>query len=65
MASISKLQLGGKGKKAGALAGNRPGQKRSAGAKPSGTNLDRGGGSAAKDAHTHGSAAGGKGARRT
>jgi len=37
--------------KSGARPGNRPGMARSSGKKPSGTNLDRGGGSAAATAH--------------
>jgi hypothetical protein len=37
--------------KSGARPGNRPGNARSAGKKPSGTNLSRGGGSAAATAH--------------
>jgi len=46
-------------------AGARPGEARGSGKKPSGTNLDRGGGSAAKKAKVSGSAARGKGARST
>jgi hypothetical protein len=65
MGSISKLQNGPGGKKSAAKAGARPGERRSSGAKPSGTNLDRGGGSAAKSARTSGSAARGRGARAT
>jgi len=37
--------------KSGARPGNRPGERRSSGKKPSGTNLSRGGGSAAMTAH--------------
>ena len=37
-------------KKLGPRVGARPGEKRSSGKKPSGTNLSRGGGSAAKTA---------------
>ena len=37
--------------KRGARPGARPGERRSSGKKPSGTNLDRGGGSAAATAH--------------
>lgn len=65
MASISKKAGQGKVKNSPAQAGNRPGERRSSGAKPSGTNLDRGGGSAAKSARTSGTAARGKGARGT
>jgi hypothetical protein len=39
-------------KPAGPAAGNRPGEKRSSGKKPSGTNVSRGGGSAAATAHS-------------
>jgi hypothetical protein len=39
-------------KAAGPAAGHRPGEKRSAGKKPSGTNLSRGGGSAAATGHS-------------
>jgi hypothetical protein len=38
-------------KLSGPAAGNRPGEKRSSGKKPSGTNVSRGGGSAATKAH--------------
>ena len=37
---------------AGPAAGNRPGEKRSSGKKPSGTNVSRGGGSAAATGHS-------------
>jgi hypothetical protein len=49
----------------GPSAGTRPGERRSSGKKPSGTNLDRGGGSAAKKPKSSGSGARGKGARAT
>jgi hypothetical protein len=39
-------------KPAGPAAGNRPGEKRSSGKKPSGTNVSRGGGSAAATGHS-------------
>src|SRR3954452_9586582 len=38
-------------KPSGPAAGNRPGEKRSSGKKPSGTNVSRGGGSAAANLH--------------
>src|SRR3954447_20889867 len=38
-------------KPSGPAAGNRPGEKRSSGKKPSGTNVSRGGGSAASSGH--------------
>jgi len=41
-----------KRKSSGPAAGNRPGEKRSSGKKPSGTNVSRGGGSAASSAHS-------------
>src|SRR5256714_1948659 len=41
-----------KRKPSGPSAGNRPGEKRSSGKKPSGTNLSRGGGSAAATGHS-------------
>ena len=66
MASITKkAQHGGVAKRWPAEAGNRPGRKSSSGKKPSGTNLSRGGGSAAKKNRTGASAARGKGARGT
>ena len=46
-------------------AGNRRGRKSSSGKKPSGTNLSRGGGSAARKNSTGASGARGKGARST
>ncbi|MFL6584496.1 MAG: hypothetical protein ACJ8KU_08255 [Chthoniobacterales bacterium] len=58
--------MAAKTKKArGPGAGARAGERRSSGKKPSGTNLDRGGGSAAKKAKVSGSGARGKGARST
>jgi len=39
-------------KSTGAAAGNRAGEKRSSGKKPSGTNVSRGGGSAAATGHS-------------
>jgi hypothetical protein len=39
-------------KTSGPAAGNRPGEKRSSGKKPSGTNVSRGGGSAAATGHS-------------
>ena len=45
--------------------GARPGTKRSSGAKPSGTNLSEGGGSAAKGSRKTAGGARGKGARST
>jgi len=39
-------------KPSGPAAGNRPGEKRSSGKKPSGTNVSRGGGSAASSGHS-------------
>ena len=66
MASISKkTQHGGSSKKSPVEAGNRPGRKSSSGKKPSGTNLSRGGGTAAKKNRTAASGARGKGARAT
>ena len=64
MASISKKQNKG-GAKQSKGAGSRPGTRRSSGAKPSGTNLSHGGGSAAKKSNPGASAARGKGARGT
>jgi hypothetical protein len=49
----------------GGKSGARPGAKRSSGAKPSGTNLSEGGGSAAKGSRKSASGARGKGARST
>ena len=65
MGSMSKKTAQPRSKKSPQQAGNRPGERRSAGTKPSGTSLDRGGGSAAKNARTSGSRARGKGARGT
>jgi hypothetical protein len=41
-----------KRKPSGPAAGNRPGEKRSSGKKPSGINVSRGGGSAASTGHS-------------
>ena len=60
MASISKSK---NIKKTKSRAGSRAGERRSSGKKPSGTNLDRGGGSAAKKHKPTGTAARGKGAQ--
>jgi hypothetical protein len=64
MASISRSK-NIKKTKAPKDAGSRAGERRSSGKKPSGTNLDRGGGSAAKKHKPSGTAARGKGARST
>jgi len=64
MASISKSK-NIKKTKSPIGAGSRPGERRSSGKKPSGTNLDRGGGSAAKKHKPSGTASRGKGARGT
>ena len=52
-------------KPAGPAAGNRPGEKRSSGKKPSGTNLSRGGGSAAATGHSERGQSKGKSKRGT
>jgi len=64
MASLSKSKITKK-TKSPARAGSRPGERRSSGKKPSGTNLDRGGGTAAKKHKPSGTAARSKGARST
>ena len=65
MASISKKAQHSKPKRTPQEAGNRRGRKSSSGKKPSGTNLSRGGGSAAKRNTTAATGARGKGARST
>ncbi|MFL6529155.1 MAG: hypothetical protein ACJ8HQ_07240 [Chthoniobacterales bacterium] len=64
MASISRTKNIAKPKST-KNAGSRAGEQRHSGAKPSGTNVSRGGGSAAKKQGTSGSGARGKGARGT
>ncbi|MFL6501179.1 MAG: hypothetical protein ACJ8LL_10775 [Candidatus Udaeobacter sp.] len=64
MASISKSK-NIKKTKSSTGAGSRAGERRSSGKKPSGTNLDRGGGTAAKKHKPSGTGARGKGARST
>jgi hypothetical protein len=65
MASISIKKANAKPKTSAKKAGNRQAERRSSGAKPGGTNLDRGGGSAAKKSQPGASGARGKGSRGT